>query len=292
MIPAVQEAVQRPEAGREYVLTDKQFATIAALVRGEAGINLSEAKRDLVYSRLVKRLRRLQMPDFGAYIDLVGSPSGVEERRELISAITTNVTNFYREPHHFEHLATAVMPGLAERMTRGESVRMWSAGCSDGREPYTIACTVLQSCPEAARFDFRILASDLDHNSLEKAKEGRYSAEMVAKMPAGIRDRFFKRSGDMAEAGPQLRELIAFRFLNLLNDWPFKQKFDVIFCRNVLIYFEQDLQAQIFSRFCSVLKPDGHLYIGHSERVSGPASANLKQIGITTYKHVPSGGIR
>jgi len=286
---AVKEAVERPEAGRDYVLTDKQFTAIAMLVRDEAGINLTEAKRDLVFSRLVKRLRRLRLPDFGAYIDLVGSPAGVEERSELISAITTNVTNFYREPHHFEHLQNEVMPGLASRLTQGEPVRMWSAGCSDGREPYTIACTVLQALPDVARYNFRILASDIDHNSLAKAKEGHYSLDMVDKAPPAIRDRYFKRSADYAEPNAQVRDLIAFRFLNLLNDWPFKQKFDVIFCRNVLIYFEQDLQARLFSRFCSVLKPGGHLYIGHSERVSGPASGALKQIGVTTYKY--SGGL-
>lgn len=292
MSPAVSGAVARQDPGREYVLTDKQFSLISTLVRTEAGINLTEAKRDLVYSRLVKRLRRLQMADFGAYIDYVGSAGGNDERRELISAITTNVTNFFREPHHFEHLGGTVMPALAERLTRGESVRLWSAGCSDGREPYTIACTVLQAFPEAARYNLKILASDIDHNSLEKAKEGRYSAEMVSRMPPAIRDRYFKRIGDSAEASSQLRDLIAFRFLNLLNDWPFKQKFDVIFCRNVLIYFEQDLQAQIFSRFCSVLKPGGHLYIGHSERVSGPATKDLRQIGITSYRHEPTGGIK
>lgn len=290
MIPAVKEPVERPEAGRDYVLTDKQFAAIAKLVRDEAGINLTEAKRDLVFSRLVKRLRRLAIPDFGAYIELVGSPAGVEERRELISAITTNVTNFYREPHHFEHLETEVMPELSRRLTQGESVRMWSAGCSDGREPYTMACTVLQAFPDVARYNFRILASDIDHNSLAKAKEGHYSNEMIDKAPPAIRDRYFKRSADYAEPNAQVRNLIAFRFLNLLHDWPFKQKFDVIFCRNVLIYFEQDLQAKLFSRFCSVLKPGGHLYIGHSERVSGPASSALRQIGVTTYHY--TGGIR
>lgn len=292
MIPAVKETAERPEAGREYVLTDKQFAAIARLVRDEAGINLTEAKRDLVYSRLVKRLRRHRIPDFGAYIDLVGSPSGADERRELISAITTNVTNFYREPHHFEHLESQVMPDLQRRLAQGESVRMWSAGCSDGREPYTIACTVLKSFPEVARYNFRILASDIDHNSLAKAKEGHYGLDLVEKAPPAIRDRYFKRTGDMAEPTQPVRDLIAFRFLNLLHDWPFKQKFDVIFCRNVLIYFEQDLQAQLFSRFCSVLKPGGHMYIGHSERVSGPATPSLKQIGVTTYRYEPAGGMR
>ncbi|WP_223478919.1 CheR family methyltransferase [Oricola indica] len=292
MMPAVNEAVASPDPSREYVLTDKQFAAISRLVRDESGINLSDAKRDLVYSRLVKRLRRLHMPDFGSYLDHVGSPTGDGERRELISAITTNVTNFFREPHHFEHLQRDVMPDLASRLSHGESVRLWSAGCSDGREPYTIAATVLQAFPDAARHNLKILASDIDHNSLEKAKQGRYSAEMVSRMPPAVRDRYFRRAGDEAEAGPQLRELIAFRYLNLLADWPFKQKFDVIFCRNVLIYFEQDLQARIFTRFCSVLKPGGYLYIGHSERVSGPVSKDLRQIGITSYIYEPSGGVR
>lgn len=290
MIPAVKEPLERPEIGRDFVLTDKQFAAIARLVREEAGINLTDAKRDLVFSRLVKRLRRLAISDFGTYLDLVGSPNGADERRKLISAITTNVTNFYREPHHFDHLAREVMPDLARRLVQGESVRMWSAGCSDGREPYTIACTVLQSFPEVSRYNFRILASDIDHNSLAKATEGRYANDMVDKAPPAIRDRYFRRSADYSEPVQQVRELIAFRFLNLLHDWPFKQKFDVIFCRNVLIYFEQELQAQLFSRFCSVLKPGGFLYIGHSERVSGPASGALRQVGVTTYKHVTSGG--
>lgn len=286
------EPARRTEAGRDFALTDKQFALIAKLVRDEAGINLTEAKRDLVFSRLVKRLRRLQIPDFGAYIDYVDAPDGAAERRELISAITTNVTNFYREPHHFEHLASEVMPQLGVRLKQGEAARIWSAGCSDGREAYTIACTVLQALPDAARYNMKILASDVDHNSLDKANQGRYSDEMVARMPRGVLDKFFRRTGDGVEAGPQTRELIAFRYLNLLHEWPFKQKFDVIFCRNVLIYFEQDLQSRIFSRFCSVLKPGGHLYIGHSERVSGPSSSSLRQIGVTSYKYEPSGGAR
>ena len=126
------------------------------------------------------------------------------------------------------------------------------------------------------------------HVDVEKAKQGRYSADMVARMPPGVLDKYFRVAGDGVEPAPQVRELIAFRFLNLLQDWPFKQKFDVIFCRNVLIYFEQDLQARIFSRFCSVLKPGGYLYIGHSERVSGPSVGDLRQVGITTYRHEPA----
>ncbi|QKV19608.1 CheR family methyltransferase [Oricola thermophila] len=288
---AVQQMVERPEGAREFLLTDKHFATIAKLVREEAGINLTEAKRDLVYSRLVKRLRRHALTDFGTYLDLVSSPAGEMERRELISAITTNVTNFYREPHHFEHLERAVMPELAARMMKGEPVRMWSAGCSDGREPYTMACTVLKAFPEVARYNFRILASDIDHNSLAKAKEGRYSNEMVDKAPAAIRERYFRRLGDVSEPVQQVRDLIAFRYLNLLHEWPFKQKFDVIFCRNVLIYFDQELQSRLFTRFCSVLKPGGYLYIGHSERIAGPATSALRQVAVTSYKHI-TGGIR
>ena len=156
-------------------------------------------------------------------------------------------------------------------MASGESGRIWSAGCSDGREPYTIACTLLQSVPDVARRNVKILASDVDHRSLARAMAGFYGSDLVDRMPRDVLDRFFNRAADGVEAGPELKALIAFRYLNLLADWPFKQRFDIIFCRNVLIYFEQELQAEIISRFCSVLKPGGYLYIGHSERVSGAA---------------------
>jgi chemotaxis protein methyltransferase CheR len=277
------------EAPREFVLTDKQFATISSMVKTEVGINLTESKRDLVYSRLVKRLRALRLESFATYLELVGSQQGIDERGEFISAITTNVTNFYREPHHFEHLKSTGLPAMMQRMAAGESGRIWSAGCSDGREPYTIACSLLQAMPDALKRNVKILASDVDNKSLATAKSGRYSAEMVSRMPKDVLDRFFDRTADGAEAGRDIKSLIAFRYLNLLGDWPFKQKFDVIFCRNVLIYFEQELQAQIIARFCQYLKPDGFLYIGHSERVSGIATSNLTQVGITTYKHEPSG---
>ena len=290
MTVALKAPPEGSEKTREFSLSDKHFAAISTLVRDEVGINLTEAKRDLVYSRLVKRLRALRLDGFSAYIDLIGSDSGTGERQELISAITTNVTNFYREPHHFEHLRTQAIPDIKDRLAAGETGRIWSAGCSDGREPYTIACTILQEIPDALRRDLKILASDIDHRSLEVAKAGRYNAEIVSKMPRDVLDRFFKRNQNGAEAGPDVRALIAFRFLNLLGDWPFKQNFDVIFCRNVLIYFEPDLQAQIIARFCSVLKPGGYLYIGHSERVSGIASSSLKQVGITTYRHEPARG--
>lgn len=292
MIPAVKEPVERPEAGRDYVLTDKQFATIAKLVRDEAGINLTEAKRDLVFSRLVKRLRRLAIPDFGAYIDLVGSPAGVEERRELISAITTNVTNFYREPHHFEHLAKTVIPVIQQRLAAGEPVRLWSAGSSDGREAYTMACTVLSAIPDAARRNLKILATDIDHKSLATAEAGQYSAEMGSRIPAATRDKYFISTADGVQVKPEVRDLVTFRTLNLMREWPFKLKFDVVFCRNVLIYFAPEVQATILSRFCTVMKPDAWLYIGHSERVSGAAAKVLRPEGITTYHHLAGGPAR
>ncbi|WP_421855131.1 CheR family methyltransferase [Oricola sp.] len=284
-----QDQLDGSHTSREFALSDKQFATISTLVKSEVGINLTEAKRDLVYSRLVKRLRSLRMESFGAYLELVGSTSGTEERSELISAITTNVTNFYREPHHFDHLKSTGIPDMIQRMAAGESGRIWSAGCSDGREPYTIACTLLQAVPDVAGRNVRILASDVDHKSLAKAKAGQYGTEMVERMPRDVLDRFFRRNADGAEAGAEIKALIAFRFLNLLAEWPFKQKFDMIFCRNVLIYFEQDLQSTLIARFCSVLKPGGYLYIGHSERVSGSAVASLRQVGVTTYRHEPNG---
>lgn len=291
MTAAVQEAPRANETVREYSLSDREFASIAALVRDEVGINLTEAKRDLVYSRLVKRLRALRLADFGAYLELVATPAGEAERRELISAITTNVTNFYREPHHFEHLAQKVMPLLQQRLAQGQPIRLWSAGSSDGREAYTMACTILDAIPDAARRNLKILATDIDHNSLRTAENGEYSAEMGSKIPPKVRDRYFRNTATGVQVKPEVRELVTFRTLNLMHEWPFKLKFDVIFCRNVLIYFTQDVQAGVLSRFCSVLKPEAYVYIGHSERVSGPAAQLLRPEGITTYHYLAGGRV-
>lgn len=274
----------------EYLFTARNFEAIATFLRAETGIALTEAKATLVYSRLAKRLRKLGLPDFDAYCAYVQTPQGAGERNEMLAALTTNVTRFFREPHHFDHLRRVVAPMLIETAKAGRRVRLWSAACSSGEEPYSIALTLLELFPDAARYDFRILASDIDPNILAKARAGVYREDAVEPIPAAMRDRWFAREGDRGErvwsVKEEVRSLIAFRELNLIGDWPMRGRFDAIFCRNVVIYFEEQTQAFLWNRFREQLTADGRLYIGHSERVDTPGFASD---GLTIYKLAGTG---
>jgi len=265
----------------EFVFTGENFRRIATLMRSETGIHLPEAKATLVYSRLAKRLRQLGLPNFDAYCELIASDRGEAERNAMVAALTTNVTRFFREPHHFEHLRDRVLPALAEAARRGARVRMWSSACSSGEEPYSMALTLLALMPEAARFDVRILATDIDPNVVATAKAGAYSDHAVEPIPAPLRERWMTRVDGKWRAGEEMRALVRFNTLNLIGAWPMKGRFDVIFCRNVVIYFEQETQDLIWQRFQSVLAPNGRLYVGHSERVDSPAYGSD---GLTIYR--------
>lgn len=265
----------------EFVFTASDFRQIADLLYQVSGIHLVEGKASLVYSRLAKRIRKLGLPDFAAYCALLASEDGADERMAMLSALTTNVTRFFREPHHFQHLASHVLPDLAARARSGGRVRLWSAGCSAGHEPYTMAMTLLDALPDADRFDVRILATDIDPQIVARAKAGRYGTEDVEPISAAQKDRYLLRSGTEWTIRPEVARLISFGDLNLLAPWPMKGQFDVIFCRNVAIYFDEETQTRLFTRFASVLKPEGRLYIGHSERASVPA---LETDGLTVYR--------
>ena len=267
----------------EFVFTAEDFRHIAQTLHAHAGIALSEGKAALVYSRLAKRLRVLGLRSFRDYCALIEGVEGVDERQAMTAALTTNVTRFYREPHHFDDLRDRVMPRLAERARAGGRVRLWSAACSNGQEPYSMAITVLAALPEAASLDVKILATDIDPNMIAEGKAGVYREDAVAPVPLDLRRKWFKKSGAGWEVADELRELVAFRELNLIGDWPMKGKFDVIFCRNVVIYFDEPTQERIWSRFAPALVPGGTLYIGHSERVSGPAASQFETTGLTTY---------
>ena len=272
----------------EFVFTAEDFRHIAAILHGHAGIALNEGKAALVYSRLAKRLRTLGLRSFRDYCALIQDASEVDERQAMTAALTTNVTRFFREPHHFEHLRDQVMPGLAERARRGERIRLWSAACSNGQEPYSMAMTVLAVLPEAAELDFRILATDIDPNMVADGIAGVYSAEHLEAAPPMLRNRFFEKAPsqgrDMLSASQALRDLVSFRELNLIGAWPMRHKFDVIFCRNVVIYFDDATQEKVWKRFTPLMNPGATLYIGHSERVSGPATQQLITSGLTTYR--------
>ncbi|MGH7019723.1 MAG: CheR family methyltransferase [Brevundimonas sp.] len=270
----------------EFVFTAEDFRHIAQTLHAHAGIALSEGKAALVYSRLAKRLRVLGLRSFRDYCALIEGVEGVDERQAMTAALTTNVTRFYREPHHFDHLRDHVMPALAERARAGGRVRLWSAACSNGQEPYSMALTVLDVLPEAADLDVRILATDIDPNMVAEGAAGVYSDELLSPVPASGRKHFTPVAGKPGSfsADATLRRLVSFRELNLIGDWPMKGKFDVIFCRNVVIYFDDATQEMVWSRFTPMMAPGATLYIGHSERVSGPAVAQLQTCGLTAYK--------
>ncbi len=271
----------------EFAFTAEDFRQIAAILHAHAGIALNEGKAALVYSRLAKRLRALGLRSFRDYCALIEGAEGVDERQAMTAALTTNVTRFFREPHHFDHLRDRLMPELAQRARAGGRVRLWSAACSNGQEPYSMAMTVLSALPEAADLDVRILATDIDPNMVAEGGAGLYRDEHMEAVPSALRDRWVRRSGDaqrpwsMAE---EARRLVRFRELNLIGDWPMKGRFDVIFCRNVVIYFDEPTQEQVWSRFLPYMTPDATLYIGHSERVTGPAADRLTTSGLTTYR--------
>lgn len=274
-----------PQSGCVEELSDKLFRRIAAIMQQDAGIALPDSKSSLVNSRVSKRLRALKLASFEEYCDLVESNNGHEERRFLISVLTTNVTRFFREPHHFEDLKTIGLPPLIAKARSGGRVRIWSAGCSSGEEASSIALTALSLAPEITKLNFRILATDIDPAILAKARRGQYSDEGAREIPEALRKKYFV-AGDpgFVRVGPELQSLITFRELNLVKPWPVKGPFDVIFCRNTVIYFDDKTSQFVWQEFADRLGPDGRLYIGHSERVTGPAEARLEGVGVTTYR--------
>jgi chemotaxis protein methyltransferase CheR len=254
----------------EFVFTEADFSKIAALVHGEAGIVLTEGKANLVYSRLAKRLRTIGLRTFREYCELIESDGGKGERQAMISAMTTNVTRFFREPHHFDYIRTAVLPDLAAKVRKGGRVRIWSAACSSGEEPYSIAMTLLDLMPEASNSDVLILATDIDTGMLAKGRQGVYPATALSSIPQPYHAKWLEkeRHSDTFRVGEDARALVRFNELNLLGNWPMRGRFDLIFCRNVMIYFDEETQNRIWSRFAGVLQPHGTLCIGHSERIT------------------------
>jgi chemotaxis protein methyltransferase CheR len=274
----------------EFHLSTTDFNTIAKIIHDEAGIALGENKGQLVYSRLAKRLRLLGLSSFQEYCDLVTSDDGAAERQAMLAALTTNVTRFFREPHHFEHLKTTILPPLLQKAKQGGRVRVWSAACSSGQEPYSIGMTILSLMPDAGRYDVKILASDIDPNILREGQEAVYPDAAMESVPPALKSKWFINSGSgSVRASEELRALVTFRKLNLIGTWPMQGLFHAIFCRNVVIYFNAETQAKVWGRFVPLLEPGGALYIGHSERISGSAEQMLRSDGVTTYRAIDRG---
>ncbi|HTT07904.1 MAG TPA: protein-glutamate O-methyltransferase CheR [Gammaproteobacteria bacterium] len=270
-------------------LTDDDFDYLCTLIYDQAAIRLTSAKRELVYARLAKRVRALGLQSFRQYCDLLrGGDEG--ELVLCVNAITTNVTSFFREAHHFEFLEQTVLPELVEAKIRTgvRRLRLWSAGCSSGEEAYSIEI-VLREQTVLQNWDVRMLATDLDTHILERAQRGIYDLKQIERVSPERRSRWFRlgigRNEGLVSVIPGLKERISFRQINLKEPWPMHGPFDVIFCRNVVIYFDKEMQKKLFTRFADILSPDGHLFIGHSESLFG-VSDRFKLAGPTVYRKV------
>ncbi len=268
----------------EFTFTDQDFKRIRSIVYDFAGIDLSESKRNLVYNRLAKRIRFLGLGSFKDYIDYVEA-QGEEEFVTLINAITTNLTFFFRENHHFDYLAETVIPHLLQKNAASRKIRIWSAGCSTGEEPYSIAVVLKESVP--AGWDAKVIATDLDTNVLDTGRQGVYALERLKGVdPARVKRWFMKGTGaneGFVRVKPELQDIIQFGQLNLMQEWPIKGPVDVIFCRNVVIYFDKPTQTRLFNRYADMLVNEGHLFIGHSESLN-KITDRFKLLGQTIYR--------
>jgi chemotaxis protein methyltransferase CheR len=253
-------------------MTDAQFGALSGLVRELCGINLHTGKEQLVKARLSKRLRALGLTDFGQYLDHVRGDATGCELSAMLDLLSTNLTSFFREPRHFDYLKSSVMPDLLRRRGAERKLRVWSAGCSTGEEPFSIAIALAETVPDLGRWDAGILATDLSSRVLQVAREGLYAGDRLRGVAPGVVSRYFTHAAQRQKAyqvREDLRGLVRFARLNLMGPWPMKGPFDVIFCRNVMIYFEKPTQTRLVERFWEILAPGGTLFIGHSESLTG-----------------------
>jgi len=251
---------------REFDFTDGDFQRVKKIVYDFAGIDLNESKKNLVYNRLAKRIRFLGQSSFKQYINFV-EEQGESEFILLINSITTNLTFFFRENHHFEYLADTVIPELIQKNSASKKIRIWSAGCSTGEEPYSLAIVLKETVP--AGWDAKVIATDLDSNVVQTGMSGVYKVDRLKGISEDRKSRWFLK-GEGSKEGfvktkPELQSVIEFGQLNLMEDWPIGDDIDVIFCRNVVIYFDKPTQSRLFDRYADKLPDKGYLFVGHSE---------------------------
>jgi len=256
------------DAQREFEFTDNDFNFIRKLVGESTGIVLADAKRQMVYGRLARRLRDLGLKDFKSYCVLIKNGDSSEVTK-FTNAITTNLTSFFREAHHFEYMSKILLPELLKRNQHTGRIRIWSAGCSTGEEPYSIAMVIREFFSSHPNWDVKILATDLDTNVLETARAGLYDLEKLNGISQKRKKRWLRRgrgdAKDKVKVCTELQDIITFNQLNLLETWPFHGPFDLIFCRNVIIYFSKDTQRVLVERYANKMASEGRLFLGHSE---------------------------
>ena len=273
---------------REFAFSDEDFNALRTIVKAHTGINLTDQKRELVYGRISRRLRALDLDSFRDYRELLNDETS-KEFVEFCNAITTNLTSFFREPHHFDYVRDQILAPRLNDPRAARRLRIWCAGCSSGEEPYSLAMTIREAIPDTGRWDIRILATDLDSEVLARGERGVYAADRVRDMAPTRRSRFFRETthnGQPAYAvAPELRDLITFKQLNLMTPFPMKGPLDAIFCRNVVIYFDKDTQRGLFARMARLQEPGATLLLGHSESLF-KVSTDYSLIGKTVYRRV------
>ncbi|MBI4651912.1 protein-glutamate O-methyltransferase CheR [Candidatus Desantisbacteria bacterium] len=262
-------------------ITQLQFDKIRKIVYEISGINLQNGKEELVQSRLIKRLKALELSDFDEYLHYIKQDSTNNEISLMIDLLTTNKTNFFREYEHFEFLKKQILPNLKTR-----KIRIWSAACSSGEEPYSIAMLLTERLSDINKWDIRILATDLSSIILKKAKEGIYTEEILSDLPAHISKKNFivfkNKDGNSYKINDDIKRMVTFTNLNLIGEWPMHGPFNVIFCRNVMIYFDKKTQQTLVNRFWDLLGHGDYLFTGHSESLNG-LEHNFKYIQPAIY---------
>ncbi len=272
-------------------LRDRDFFRLRHFIQKEIGIQLPDAKRTMLEGRIRKRLRALQLSSLAAYCDYLFSPNGqAGEASHLLDVVTTNKTSFFREGSHFEYLTETVLSQLdtAERRAKGPFL-VWSAGCSTGEEPYTLAIVLNEYAERKTGFQFQILATDISSEVLQKAHLAVFNADVVESIPRHLTQKYFLRSRDpkkrLFRAAPELRDRMDFRRLNFMDASYEMPRVDVVFCRNVLIYFDRDTQFNVITRFCHHLPVGGYLFLGHSETTHG-LDLPLDMTSPTVYRKI------
>jgi len=273
---------------REFKFTEKDFNNLRKVANSYTGIIVTDDKYDMYYARLVKRLRLLGLKNFTEYVQYLKN-NKASEFTIFIDAITTNLTSFFREKHHFEQLKNEVIPNLSRRTDAASGIKVWSAGCSTGEEPYSIAMTMLESMHLMSNRLPKLVASDIDTTVLKTASAGIYDISRVEGLDKSIKKRWFVRGkgekSGLVKISKKLTDIIEFKQVNLMQSWPHKEKFHIIFCRNVVIYFDRPTKLKLFSRFADQLVDNGYLILGHSESLQG-LSDQFETIGKTVYKKV------
>ena len=265
-------------------MTDRNFEAIKNIAYENTGIKLGDHKKNMVYGRLARRLRKLKISNFNEYCQLI-SRNDSTEMVDFINSITTNLTSFFRENHHFEFLHTTAFPALLRKNNASKRIRIWSAGCSTGEEPYSIAMAVKSFLP-FKNWDVKVLATDLDSDVVSKARKGIYSIERIESIDEKYKKFFlFDQVNEKVKVKDDVGRFITFNKLNLLNEWPMKGEFDIIFCRNVVIYFDLETQKILFDRYYNILKKKSYLFIGHSESLHNVTS-KFGTLGRTIYERL------